>query len=87
MNKTTKTQIQKNVIWSSALDAIWSQMQDGDWYSLKELAFVGGCSEAGASARVRDLRKSANGGYTIEAQAGYGDTPWLYRMDILSGWE
>jgi hypothetical protein len=87
MNKTGKTQIKKHTIWESAFDAIWSQLQDGDWYTLKELAFVGGCSEAGASARIRDLRKPKYGGYTIETQAAYGDVPWLYRLDTMSGWE
>lgn len=37
----------------------------GDWWTLSELAEEIGCSEAAASARVRDLRKAAFGAHRI----------------------
>lgn len=40
-------------------------MIGGGWWTLAELAEVIGCSEAAASSRVRDLRKSAHGGHRV----------------------
>lgn len=41
-------------------------MSDGQWHTLTEIATAVGGSEAAVSARVRDLRKSRFGGYTVE---------------------
>ena len=49
------------------------------WWTLFELAKLTGSSEAGASARVRDLRKEKNGGHTIESARGRNGL-WKYRM-------
>ena len=67
------------VFEGSALKAIYNQMQDGNWYSLKELAFIANITEAGASARVRDLRKKRYGAHKVTARAG---DPWLYRLEV-----
>ena len=42
----------------TALGRVWSLMRDGRRRTLAEVAAEAGCSEAGASARLRDLRKS-----------------------------
>jgi len=41
-----------------ALERVAHLMQDGRPRTLKQIAVACGCSEAGASARLRDLRKS-----------------------------
>lgn len=41
-------------------------MLTGEWYTLGKLQELVGGSEAGISARVRDLRKPAFGGYEVE---------------------
>ena len=41
-------------------------MLDGGWWTLSLLAEHAECSEASASARIRDLRKVRFGGYTID---------------------
>lgn len=51
---------------SGQLERVRALLLGGAWYSLAHIAAVAGCSEAGASARVRDLRKTKWGGYTIE---------------------
>jgi DNA-binding Lrp family transcriptional regulator len=40
-------------------------MRAGGWWTLAELAEVIGCSEAAASARVRDLRKAIHGAHKV----------------------
>lgn len=41
-------------------------MADGRWRTLREIADACRCSEAGASARLRDLRKEEFGGATVD---------------------
>jgi len=46
---------------------VWFRLKEcGEWWTLAELAASCGCSEASASARLRDLRKAKFGGHTIE---------------------
>lgn len=53
-------------------------MADGRWWTLKQLAERVGASEAGVSARVRDLRKARFGGFEVERRrVGNG---FEYRM-------
>lgn len=42
---------------SNALARVYDLMRDGEWRTLGEIARFANCSEAGASARLRDLRK------------------------------
>ncbi len=58
------------------------QRVPGMWWTLQRLkAAVGGASEAGVSARLRDLRKRQHGGRKIERRrAKDGSGLWLYRM-------
>ena len=48
------------------LAAVQTALADGGWWTLAELAAVAGGSEAGVSARLRDLRKKKWGSHTIE---------------------
>lgn len=63
----------------SAMGRIFRKMSDGQWYSLAELAEVGRCSEACASARVRDLRKIRFGGFHV-SRSHCGKGLWKYRL-------
>lgn len=66
----------------SQLWAVRRLMDDGQWRTLAEIREDVGGSEAGISARLRDLRKSRWGGFVIErrrrgeASAGL----WEYRL-------
>ena len=51
---------------SSQLERVKALMLDGQWRGLAELAECVGGSEAGVSARIRDLRKLRFGAWTIE---------------------
>jgi hypothetical protein len=42
---------------SGALARTYELMADGRWRTLQEIAEAVGCTEAGASARLRDMRK------------------------------
>ena len=44
---------------------VWLCMADGQWRTLKEITEFVGCSDASASARVRDFRKPKFGGHTV----------------------
>lgn len=63
----------------NAMGRIYNHMQDGKWYTLAELAEVGQCSEACASARCRDMRKSKFGGFQIN-KSHCGNGLWKYRF-------
>jgi Fic family protein len=41
-------------------------MASGEWFTLAKLSRIANCSEASASARIRDLRKDRFGAWTIE---------------------
>lgn len=53
---------------TTQLSRVKALMLDGHWHSLAEIARRVGGSEAGVSARLRDLRKPRNGGYTVERE-------------------
>ena len=55
-------------------------MMDGDWYTLRMLADLVGGSEAGVSARIRDLRKRRFGCQTIERKRRAGGL-YVYRWN------
>ena len=61
----------------TAMERIFSTMQDKGWHTLRELADKGGCSEACASARIRDLRKPEHGGWRVDRQ-NRGGGLWAY---------
>ena len=51
---------------ASLLDRVRELMADGEWRTLREIAVECSGSEAGVSARLRDLRKPAFGGVEVE---------------------
>jgi len=48
------------------LGRVYALMLDGKWHRLRDLAKDAKGSEAGVSARLRDLRKERHGGHTVE---------------------
>lgn len=61
------------------LRKVFAFLKDGEWHTIPEIAKEVGCSETGASARVRDLRKEHFGSHTVESErAGKGS--WRYRL-------
>ena len=66
--------------------AVYRMMQNGEWWTFGDLQFwlkkAGiGISEAGVSARIRDLRKPQCGGHVIERKL-IGKGLWAYRLVI-----
>lgn len=47
-------------------------MASGEWFTLAKLASIARCSEASASARIRDLRKEKFGSWNIERRRVVG---------------
>lgn len=62
----------------SAMELIFAAMRDRNWHTLRELADKGRCSEACASARIRDLRKREHGQWKVERNH-IGNGLWAYR--------
>lgn len=56
-------------------------MLRGGWWSLRELHNLAGGSEAGISARLRDLRKPRFGGYQVERRRVEGGL-FEYRISL-----
>lgn len=66
---------------SGQLARVMALMADGRWRTLAEIAAACGCSEASASARLRDARKSKFGGYRVDRQRVAGARGlWKYRL-------
>jgi hypothetical protein len=62
-------------------EAVEALMNDGAWRTLAAIAAHTGASEAGASARLRDLRKKEYGGRTVERKRmAPGSGLYLYRV-------
>lgn len=61
-------------------------LADGQWHTLAELHGKCGGSEAGISARLRDLRKAKFGAHVIERERVNNAGLWQYRM-IVGGAE
>lgn len=63
------------------LDAVRQVLADRQWHTLSEIADKVGGSEAGVSARLRDLRKARFGQHTIDREY-VSRCCWRYRMVI-----
>ncbi len=61
------------------LERVRRVMSDGLWRTLQDIAREAGGSEAGVSARLRDLRKPKFGGLEVERRHYSGGT-WVYRV-------
>jgi hypothetical protein len=64
------------------LGRVYRAMKDGHWRTLEEITELAGGSQAGVSARIRDLRKEKWGGYTIEKyRSREAAGTWYYRIN------
>jgi len=63
----------------SQLQQVLQILQLGSWVTLYSMASLIGASDAGISARVRDLRKSQHGGYNI-IKRKISKSTWQYRL-------
>ena len=63
-----------------ALDLVLEALQSGGWWTLERLATYAKCSEAGASARLRDLRKARAGNHVIGRRRVSGGSLWEYKL-------
>jgi len=61
------------------LAAVFNLLATGGWWTLRDLAESVDGSEAGVSARLRDLRKAKFGGYLVERRRVEGGL-WEYRL-------
>lgn len=64
------------------LDLVREALSDGEWWTLRQLQARCGHSEAGISARIRELRWRSAGSHIIERKR-IGDMKqgwWAYRM-------
>lgn len=64
---------------SGQLDSVRKVLADKQWHTLNEIASKVRGSEAGVSARIRDLRKPKFGSHVIDRQHVSGGV-WRYRM-------
>jgi len=64
---------------STNLHRVKLELLDGKWHTIPQLARVTNGSEAGVSARLRDLRKDKFGGYVID-RAYVSQGLWEYRL-------
>jgi hypothetical protein len=67
---------------SSQLEAVRAVFSDGKWHQLTELAGAAKCSTQSASARLRDMRKSRFGGFTVERRRISGTAVFEYRIPL-----
>jgi hypothetical protein len=64
------------------IERVFDAMKDGVWRSLPIIrAMIEYGSEAGISARLRDLRKGKFGGHTVERR-NIGGGMWQYRVVV-----
>lgn len=64
-----------------ALDLVLQALRSGGWWTLAELAKAARCTEAGASARLRDLRKAQHGSHIVaRRRSPERDSLWQYRL-------
>jgi DNA-binding CsgD family transcriptional regulator len=66
------------------LDRVCNLMRDGQWRTLSEIAVRVGGSEAGVSARLRDLRKAKFGSYEVSRRR-IGGGLWAYKVGARNG--
>lgn len=69
---------------ATAQGRVYSLMRDGEWRTLRRIADLCECSEAGASARLRDFRKDkvaeVFGAFNVERKRMASGGTWLYRL-------
>lgn len=72
---------------ATSLERVRQVMLDGQWRTLRTIADAVGASEAGVSARLRDLRKGKYGAHRVESRRAAADDGglWVYRVDVSNG--
>lgn len=65
---------------STFLQRVVDLMSDGNWRTLRTISDTVGCPEAGASARLRDLRRPEHGGHEVQRRRVAGG---LYEYRVL----
>lgn len=60
-------------------------MADGQWHTLRDIAIAVHGSEAGVSARLRDMRKPARGRFNVERRRTAKAGVWEYRVSPATG--
>lgn len=70
---------------SHQLRRVQMLMADGRWRTLREMAEVLGHPEASLSARLRDLRKPAFGGCTVERRRRGEPANGLFEYRVMEG--
>lgn len=68
---------------TTQLQRVRAAMLNGGWFTLAELQRLCGGSEAGVSARLRDLRHPEHGGYIIERERVGDPKRGLFRYRLL----
>lgn len=72
---------------STQLVRVARLMSDGKWRTLAQIReCLNAGSEAGISARLRDLRKAKFGGYQVDRRRREAGL-WEYRLDLGESWE
>lgn len=66
------------------LAEVFRLMRDGQWRTLSEIARDVRGSQAGVSARLRDLKKQQYGGHQVPKEY-VGDGVWRYRLIVNKG--
>jgi hypothetical protein len=79
MNGETYDPIRDGERLRKQLVAVRQAMADHEWHTLYALSLMTGAPEASVSARLRDLRKSKYGSYTVERRH-VGNGLWEYRL-------
>lgn len=76
--------VQKDYVrLTGQLAAVYNVMSDGCWRTLSEIRNLAGGSEAGISARLRDLRKQKFGSHRVNRQRREGSNGlWEYSLQI-----
>ena len=69
---------------TTLLDRVRFVMSDEGWRTLQEIRARAGGSEAGVSARLRDLRKEKFGGYRVERRRRGEHARGLHEYRVLS---
>lgn len=70
---------------SSLLDNVRNLMLDGRFRTLAAITRIVGGTEASVSARLRDLRKSRFGSYTVERRAVEARKRGLFEYRVIKG--
>ena len=66
---------------TSHLQKVFDLMKDGRWRTLRDISDAVGCTEASASARLRDLRKKWAGNHIVDRRRVAGGL-YEYMLEV-----